>query len=153
MKRQPTQQTTGCIRSPHRHISFLKGQLGVRQMCRCAVSEDVQPLAGKDRECSSRAACHSLSQACLGVAAGTWPVETASPLGAVWVPRNSLSLRHCRNWVLGWVAWTVMDSAPFPNLATEFHVSSYPWQISCVVCPLQKGSSAVGILRKPKTCV
>lgn len=146
MKPQPTQQTTGCIRSPHRHISFRKGQRG-------AVSEDVRPPAGKDRGCSSKS--------CLPQ---PWPGFVLGLLQepGLWKPphhpeqcgcQGTVSLRHCRNWVLGWVALTVMDNAPFPSLAMGSHVSSCPWQISCVVCPLQKGSSAIGILQKPEICV
>lgn len=48
MKHQPTQQTTGSIRWPHRHTSFPKGW--PRSLQRPCVSEDLQQPVEKDKE-------------------------------------------------------------------------------------------------------
>lgn len=99
MKHQPTQQTTGSIRLPHRHTSFPKGW---PRLPHC-VSEDVRHPVGKDREMGSReswlpqplpsfvfgACCRSLAcgrhhttrEGCVGAEGQSWFSRALQKLG------------------------------------------------------------------------
>lgn len=125
-KHQPTQQTTGSIRLPHRHTSFPKTGQGSH---RGAVSVKMYSilLGRTEREGSRESWCHSLCQALsLGLAAETWLMEEAHATGegSVGAEDNRGSLGP-RNWVLGWSAsgslW-VMSAFPV-SVATGSQVS------------------------------